>query len=224
VGSAIGEMLVAAVGIAISPIGVVPAILLVVSARGRANGVAFLVGWAAGIAVAGAVLLVVAGAADASDGGAPATWVSWLKLVLGVGLLALALKQVRGRPRGEEEPVMPAWMGAIDAFTPPKAAGTGALLSAVNPKNLVLVAAGAAAIAETGISAGGQVAALLVFTAVGSLGVAAPVVYSLALGDRAREPLGRLQVWAARNGPLILAVILLLVGVKLIGDALVALG
>jgi hypothetical protein len=131
---------------------------------------------------------------------------------------------MRGRPRGEEEPVMPAWMGAIDAFTPPKAAGTGALLSAVNPKNLVLVAAGAAAIAETGISAGGQVAALLVFTAVGSLGVAAPVVYSLALGDRAREPLGRLQVWAARNGPLILAVILLLVGVKLIGDALVALG
>jgi hypothetical protein len=44
VGRAIGEMLVAAVGIAISPIGVVPAILLVVSARGRANGVAFLAG------------------------------------------------------------------------------------------------------------------------------------------------------------------------------------
>jgi hypothetical protein len=43
--------------------------------------------------------------------------------------------------------VTPKWLGALDGFTPVKAAAAGVVLSAVHPKNLLLIVAGAAAIA-----------------------------------------------------------------------------
>jgi hypothetical protein len=49
---------------------------------------------------------------------------------------------------------MPKWMQSIDRFRAPKAAGLAVLLAAVNPKNLLLVIAAAAAISQTGVDAG----------------------------------------------------------------------
>lgn len=219
-GEAIGEMLPAAVGVAISPIPIVAVVLMLVTAGGRVNGPAFLVGWIVGVAAAGTIVLLLAGGADATDEGQPAAWTDWLKLVLGVLLLLVALKQWRGRPHEGEEPVTPKWMGALDGFTPPKAAGAGIVLSAVNPKNLLLIVAGAAAIAQTGIGAGEQAVALMVFVLIASIGVATPVVIYFAMGDRSRELLDRLKNWMARNNAVIMAVLLLVIGVKLIGDAI----
>ena len=54
-GQAIGDLLPAAVGVAISPLPIVAVVLMLVSARGRANGPAFLIGWLVGVAGAGAV-------------------------------------------------------------------------------------------------------------------------------------------------------------------------
>lgn len=217
---AIGDMLPAAVGVALSPLAIVATVLMLVSSRGRANGPAFLFGWIVGILVAGAILLFVGDAIGVHDDGQPSDSVSWIKLALGLGLLSMALRQFRGRPHGDEEPVTPKWMGALDTFSPAKAAVAGAALSAVNPKNLLLIAAGMAAIAQTGIPGDEQAVALVLFAFVASIGVAAPVVISFAMGDRSATILDRLRIWMARNNPVIIAVVLLVIGVKLIGDAL----
>ena len=219
-GQAIGEFLPAAVGIAVSPIPIVAVVLMLVSARARVNGPAFLAGWIVGVAGLGALLLVAAGAVGGDDDGQPASWVSWLKLVLGLALLVLALGQWRGRPRAGAQAPTPKWMDAVDHFTPVKAAGTAVALSAVNPKNLVLTIAGMAAIAGTGIPADEQAIALVVFTVIASLGAAVPVVLYFALGERSKEPLEGLKTWMARNNGVIMAVLLLVIGVKLIGDAI----
>jgi threonine/homoserine/homoserine lactone efflux protein len=220
VGQAIGDLLPAAVGVAISPLPIVAVVLMLVSARGRANGPAFLLGWLVGVAGAGAILLLIASGADAHENGQPADWVSWLKLVLGLALLLLATKQWRGRPHEGASAPTPKWMGALDAFTPVKAGGAGIVLSALNPKNLLLIVAGMAAIAQTGISAGQQTVALVVFTLIASIGVATPVVIYFALGDRSTELLDRLKTWMAQNNAVIMAVLLLVIGIKLIGDAI----
>ena len=52
----------------------------------------------------------------------------------------------------EDEPQMPKWMARIDTITPIATLGLAAVLSGVNPKNLLLIIAGGAAIAQTGIS------------------------------------------------------------------------
>ena len=154
----------------ISPVPIIAVILMLVTPKARVNGPAFLVGWLLGLAVIGTIVLVFAGSANANDGGQPATWVDVLKLVLGLLLVLVAAKQWRGRPHGDEEPPAPKWMGAIDAFTPPKALGAGAVLAGANPKNLLLSVGAAATIAQTGISGGEQAVAYAVFALIGTIG------------------------------------------------------
>jgi hypothetical protein len=179
----------------------------------------FIAGWLAGLAVAGAIALSIAGPADASSSGAPATWVSWLKVVIGVALLLVAALQFRNRPRNGDRVELPKWMGRVDEIKPLPAAGLG-VLAGLNPKNLLLVAAAAAAIAQTGISGGEQAIAYLVFALVGTLGVGTPVVIYFAMGARSQKPLSELKDWMAQHNAVIMAVICLIIGVKLIGDAI----
>ena len=219
-GQAIGGMLPAAVGVAISPIPIVAVVLLLVSPRGRVNGPMYLCGQVVGVAGAGAVVLLLAGGAGGGSDSHAAGWVKWLQLVLGALLVSLAVKQWRERPRGGDEPVTPEWMETLDEFTPLKALGAGVVLSALNPKNLVLTVAGMAAVVAAEISVGQEAVALAVFTLIGSLGVAIPVGMTFALGERSREPLGRLRIWMTRNSAVIMAVLLLLIGAKLVGDAI----
>jgi len=219
-GQAIGQSLPVAIGIALSPLPIVAVVLMLVTPRGRTNGPAFVLGWWIGLAIVGAIVLSVAGRAGATSHGEPATWVNAVKLALGLLLLLVAAKQWRSRPRDGETLPTPKWMGALETFTPVKATGAGALLSGLNPKNLMLAIAGAAAIAGVGISTGQEIAAYAVFVLVATIGVGAPVVIYFALGDRSAALLERLKNWMAHNNAVIMAVLLLVIGVKLIGDAI----
>ncbi|HEU4398113.1 MAG TPA: GAP family protein, partial [Actinomycetota bacterium] len=165
-------------------------------------------------------VLALAGPGGASEEGQPATWVSWLKLVLGLLLLLVAARQFRGRPRGDEEAPLPRWMGPIDRFTPGQALGGGATLAGANPKNLLLAVGGAAAIAQTGIPGSQQAIAYAVFAIIGTLGVGAPVALYFGMGKRSAELLGGLKDWMGHNNAVIMAVLCLVIGVKLVGDAI----
>ena len=222
-GQAIGGSLALAVGIALSPIPIIAVVLMLTTPRARANGPAFVLGWLLGLGVVGAIVLAVAGPANASSSGAPATWVSWLKIILGAGLLLIAVRQFRGRPHGEDQAPMPKWMGAIENFKPAAALGTGALLAGANPKNLLLAVAGAAAIAQTGIAGGQQAIAYLIFAVIATIGVGTPVVIYFAMGERSQDLLGKLKNWMGQHNAVIMSVLCLIIGAKLIGDAISAL-
>jgi hypothetical protein len=217
---AIGGSLALAVGIAISPIPIIAVVLMLTTPRAKANGPAFLAGWLLGLGIVGAIVLAIAGPAGASQSGAPATWVSWVKIVLGVLLLLVALRQFRSRPRDGDEAPMPKWMGTIDKFKPLTAFGFAAVLAGANPKNLLLAVGGAAAIAQTGISGIQQAIAYLIFALIGTLGVGAPVVIYFAMGERSQEMLTKLKDWMGRNNAVIMSILCLIIGAKLIGDAI----
>jgi hypothetical protein len=53
----IGQILPSAVGVAISPFPIVAVVLMLVTAHGHVNGLAFVCGWVAGLALVGAILL-----------------------------------------------------------------------------------------------------------------------------------------------------------------------
>lgn len=219
-GEAIGQVLSFGVGVALSPVPIIGVVLMLGTPKARPNGLAFLAGWIVGLVAVGTVVLLVSSGASASQQGQPAEWVNVLKLVLGLLLLLLSLRQWHARPRGDEEAAMPEWMRAIDAFRPAKATGFGVLLSAVNPKNLLLVVGAAAAIAQTGSSAGKQAVALAVFVVIATLGTGTPVVLYFAMGERSKKLLEEIKGWMAHNNNAIMSVICLLIGAKLIGDAI----
>ena len=222
-GEAIGAVLPLAIGVAISPLPIIAVVLMLATPRGRANGPSFILGWVVGLAAAGTIVLLVSGGAGAAGSGEPATWVDIVKLLLGVALVVLAARQWRGRPRGEEAPALPAWMRTIDTVTPVKSAGLGVALSAANPKNLLITVGGAAAIAQTGVSAGGEAVALAVFVVLGTVGPALPLGIYLALGARSRTLLEGMRTWMAAHNTAIMAVLLVVIGAKLVGDGIAGL-
>lgn len=222
-GQAIGQVLSFGVGVALSPVPIIAVVLMLATPKGRSNGAAFLAGWVLGLAVLGTIVLIAASGAGASKHGAPATWVSILKIVLGMLLVLLAGKQWRGRPRGNAAPQLPKWMKMIDTFTPSRSIAMGVALSAVNPKNLLLTVGAAAAVAQTGASAVSQAVALAVFIVIATLGVGGPVAIYYLMGDRATRILAELHDWMAKENATIMAVICLIIGAKLVGDAISAL-
>ena len=139
-GTVIGDLLPLALGVAISPVPVIAVILMLLAPRAGAASAAFGLGWVLGIIVVTVVTLLVAGGADVGGtSGAPSTAASWIKLVLGVLLLLVGVRQWRGRPRGDEPAPLPTWMAAIDEVTPAKGLGLGVRLSPVAPVTAMTV-------------------------------------------------------------------------------------
>jgi threonine/homoserine/homoserine lactone efflux protein len=219
VGEAIGQVLPMAIGVAISPIPIIAVILMLVTRRARVNGPMFVIGWLSGLAILGILVIGVLGGAVGGSADT-ATWILWLEALLGALLLLVAARQFKSRPHDGVTAPTPAWMGAIDAFTPVKALGAAALLSGLNPKNLLLAVGAAATIAQTGLPTNEQAIAYLVFALIATIGVATPVVIYLALGDRAPAILERMKGWMGQNNAVIMTILCLVIGVKLIGQAL----
>jgi threonine/homoserine/homoserine lactone efflux protein len=220
-GQAIGNVLTLALGVAISPMPIIAVVLMLATPRGKLNGPAFVLGWIVGVAVVGAIVLLVAGGISASaNSGGPKTWVSVLKLIVGLLLVLVAVRQWRGRPQGDAEPVLPGWMKTIDSFTPIRSAGLGAALAGPNPKNLLLTVAAGAAIAQAGISTVDQVVTLAIFIAIATTGPGIPLGIYYALGSRSEKVLGELRDWMVRNNQAIMSVLCIVIAAKLIGDAI----
>ena len=219
-GQAIGQVLSYGVAVALSPTAIIAVVLVLANRSARANGPAFLLGWMLGLGVPGTIVLVVSSGAGASERDAPAGWLSVLKIVLGLLLLVVAVRQWRKRPEGASESDLPGWMQTIDTFTAPRAAGMAAALAALNPKNLLLTAGAAAAIAQTGASSGDQAVSLAVFVLLAGLGPGIPVAIYFLMGDRATTLLGRLRAKMVQENSTIMSVICLIIAAKLIGDAI----
>lgn len=222
-GQAIGEFLPLAVGVAISPIPIIAVILMLFSDRARANSLAFLIGWVVGISVVMAILIAVASTQDLSMGKQPSDLASWSKLVLGLLLLIAAVRGWRHRPATGTEAELPGWMRKIDSMRPAAAFGLAILLSAVNPKNLLLLAAGAGVIAQADLGTTDSVVAVAVFTLIAASSVAIPTLAQLLLGAKAQPGLDRAKVWLSVNNATVMSVLLAILGVSLLGKGLGAL-
>lgn len=64
---------------------------------------------------------------------------------------------------------------------------------------------------------------LTVFIIIATLGVGAPIAVYFLMGDRATKILDELHDWMARENATIMAVLCLIIGATLIGDAITAL-
>jgi len=213
-----GQILPYAVGVAVSPIPIAAVIVMLFTPRARTNAPSFMAGWVIGLLVVGFVVLLIPGLEVSS--GEPSTTTGVIKGLLGVLLLVAGWATWRKRPVSDETAEAPKWMDAIDTFGIGKSFGMGFLLSALNPKNLLLVVAAAVTIAAGGLSMGQEAVALLVFTLIAASTVAIPVIGYLVAGDRADSVLANAKDWLIQNNSVVMAILLLVFGASLIGDAI----
>jgi threonine/homoserine/homoserine lactone efflux protein len=219
VGTVIGELLPLAVGVAISPVPIIAVVLMLLSRQpGRTSG-GLVTGWVAGVVVVTTVVFLLVGQAKSTSTG-PSTLSSVLKLIFGVLLLLVAARHWQSRPKPGETPTMPKWMAAVDTMTFAKALGLGALLSAANPKNLLMCLGAGTTIGAAHLSAGGEVVSVAVFTVLAASTVAGPVVAYLAARERMTAALPALRGWLAQNNATVMTVLMLVLGVVLIGKGI----
>jgi len=198
--------------IAISPLSIIPAILVLHTPRPRPTGVAFLIGWVLGIAV---ITGAFVGGADMSNNGLDSkpTWSPYVRIVLGIALIAFGVYRWLGRHRSAHNPK---WMTAMSSMGPARGFLTAIVLTVANIKVFAMCAAAGVAIGTAALGRAGAWQAVLIFTALSASSVAIPVLSYLVAGDRLDGPLERLKIWMERNHGALVAGILWFIGAALL--------
>jgi hypothetical protein len=173
------------------------------------------------LAAVSTVIYVLAHDGNVATSSTAADSVSWGKIALGVGLLALARRNWRKRPAPGAPAEMPKWLATVESVSPVKAFGLAVVLAAVNPKNLILTAGAAAGLAQVpGLTTTDAIVAIAVFVAIASLTIVGPVLYALIGGEKARTSLESAKAWLTTHNAAVMAVLFLVFGVDLIAKGL----
>jgi threonine/homoserine/homoserine lactone efflux protein len=221
--TAVGEMLPSAIAIALSPIPIVAVVVVLSGPHGRANGPVFLTGWLVGLSALTAIVMLLTG--DSSDPeSTTSTVVDVVRLVIGALLLLLAVREWRHRPEPGADLAEPTWMAKLGTAGPGRTFVFGAAVGGVNPKNAILTVAAAVSISQVGLETGEAIVVGVVFVVLSSLSVIAVVGAHVALGERAELGLSRLKTFMLTNNAVIMMVVLIVFGVKIIGEGISGLG
>ncbi|KWX68242.1 GAP family protein [Mycobacterium sp. NAZ190054] len=207
-GSILTELIPLALVIALSPLSVIPALLVLRSPAPRPTGLAFLLGWLAGLAVLTAVFLELS-ALIGGIGTKPPSWASWLRIVVGAGLIVFGGYRWAMRRKSEH---MPGWMTRMSTLTPAKAGGMAAALTVLNPKVLFICIAAGLAIGSAGLDSPAVWVAVVWFVVVAGATVALPILGYTLSGQRLEPTLTRLNDWMERQHATLVAVILVVIG------------
>lgn len=207
------ELIPLALIIAISPLSIIPGILVLGTPRPRPTSLAFLAGWFLGIAVITAAFV---GGADISNNGLDSkpAWAPYVRIVIGVLLIGFALYRWFGRTEGAAH--NPKWMTMMTSIGPGRAFVTGIVLTVANLKVFLMCAAAGVAIGTAALGRPGAAQAVLLFTALSASTVALPALAYLFAGARLDAPLGRVKEWMERNHTALVAGIILVIGVGLL--------
>jgi hypothetical protein len=117
-GTAIGELLPLAVAIAISVTTIITTVLMLLSPKAKSRTVGLLLGCVVGVAGAVALFTLLADLLSTQDSGGPSLAAALIKMVVGMLLVILALRQWRGRPAGGDRAELPKWMAGVDSMRP----------------------------------------------------------------------------------------------------------
>src|ERR1700742_127411 len=136
-GSVLTELIPLALVVALSPLSIIPAVLVLHTPKPRPTGLAFLAGWLVGLAALTAIFIEVSSLAGGL-GAKPPGWASWLRVIIGAALVVFGVYKWLTRKKSAHTPK---WMQSMGKLTPARAAGAAAALTVANPKVLFICAA-----------------------------------------------------------------------------------
>ena len=214
------ELLPLAAVIAISPVPILAVIMMLLTDRERANPLAFLAGWVC-------VLTVIVSAALLSGidsiSTTPSEPIAVVFIVVGVGLIALAVHEWRLRPKHGEPHRIEPWMKFRHTVTPPRAFVLGIALVVIAVKDLLSAVQAGAIIHGDSLPALQSVVAVIFFVVVASSLIIIPIAVAAAFGERALPTLHRWRHWLERHGRLVLACLFTLIALLLLLQGISAL-
>jgi len=214
------ELIPLALVVALSPLTIIPAVLVLHSPRPRPTGLAFLLGWIIGLAALTQIFIELS---NLLGGGLdkPPSWASYVRIVAGAALVVFGVYKWLTRKRASHAPK---WMSSFAKITPARAFTTAIVLVVVNPKVLFMCAAAGLAVGTEGVGRTGAVLGMVYYVAIAASTVALPILAYAVSGDRLSQPLHRLKDWMERQHAALIAVILVVLGLLVLYKGIHGLG
>src|SRR4051812_32419327 len=131
------ELLPLALVITVSPLSIIPAVLVLHAPRPRAASLAYLAGWLVGLSGFTALAIGVSGRLGGLRQ-SPPHWAAWLRIGVGTALIVFGVVRWLTR-HGHDH--LPAWTRTLTSVTPTRAAVLGVVITVVNVKVLLICAA-----------------------------------------------------------------------------------
>jgi hypothetical protein len=176
--------------IAFDPLPLTAFIVVLPSQRGTIKGAAFVFGWLVSLAIVVAITVLATGDNPPKPSTAPSLAGLAVKIAIGVGLVAIAIRQRRrmGQPKKPKKP--PKWQEHVDNMSPWFAFG---LAPAVQP--WALIGAGAATVMEAKLSSWESGIALFAFCVLGSSSYLTMEIYAVFRPDKSKAFLAKFRTW-----------------------------
>lgn len=217
--SAIGDTLPLAVGLALSPVALATAVMLLLGSRGRLKTALFGLGWFVVLLVITAIAAAIVDVADDDAPEATTDGVDILLLVIAVLFAVLAMVAWRKRPKeGDEE--KPSILDRLDGLSVWGALAMGFAQGVIVIKNIPLAVAAGARLGEADLDTAQLVVGLLVFALVAASGVIVPLVLAVLGGERAAPTLARFRDWLSHNMTTISIVVLVVLSAYFFGQGI----
>ena len=177
--SELTELIPLALVVAVSPLSIIPAVLVLHTPRPKPTSLAFLAGWIFGLAALTAIFVEVSSLLGGLNK-AP-MWASWLRIVIGIALIVFGVFRWLTRKRSTHSP---AWMNKITGATPGRAVVIAGALVVVNPKVLFICAAAGLAIGSAGLGTAGAWISVVFYVLVAASSAAIPVLAYAVAGEQ----------------------------------------
>jgi threonine/homoserine/homoserine lactone efflux protein len=205
------DLLLIGLGITLEPFPLTAFILVLSAEKGRWKGLAFILGWLACLVAVIAAVFLATRNNPPEPQTVPSDAALAVKLVLGIVLILIALRQRRrmGRPR---KPA--AWMTKVDRLSLWGAAGLAAFL-----QPWTLVAAGASTIVEAKLATAASYLVLVLFCLLATSSYLYLELYATFAGAGADARLQRLRDWLNAHQDQAIIAICLLLGFWLAGKS-----
>ncbi len=203
--NAIDKVLAPGIGVAISPTAIAAVLLFLSGPSGLRRGGAFVAGFATSLAALSLIVLAATSGHDSSSRHTLARVTAVIQLAFAVVLAVAAVILWVRRPPREQTVDTPAWLRAVDGARARTAFQLGLVIAVVNVKNLPLSVTAATDVAAVGASAAASVVAILIFVAIGCIGVGIPLTLVRFGPPGVEAGLARAKQYLIRHNSLILA-------------------
>jgi hypothetical protein len=198
--------------VAVSPLSIIPAVLVLQTPRPTPTGLTFLGGWVLGLTALTAAFVASSDLLGDLHKKPPA-WASWLRVGLGLALIAYGIYEWLSRHRHTESPK---WMRSFATLTPVRAGITALVLVVIRVEVLTMCALAGLNIGGSGLGDAAKWMLAAIFVVVAASTVAIPILAYAAAGHRLDDPMTRLKDWMEKNHAALLAAVLVLIGLMVL--------
>jgi len=209
------DLVLIGVAIALDPLPLAAYFVLLPSKRGTLKGAAFIFGWLVSLAIVVAITVTATGNNPPRENTAPSLASLAVKLAIGAGLVAIAVRQRRRMGRPKKPKKTPKWQAGVDNMSLLFAAALGPL---VQPWGLI--AAGAATVVNAEVSNAASGLALFFFCVLATSSYITLELYAALRPEKSEALLVRIRSWAQTHSDQIIIVGSLVVGLWLIAQSI----